>query len=130
MSSVFRVAFWPSSLTPASVASPAQVARVVGLSSSVLFDKANPLNPINRRISMIVMTKQAQEKATRTEEGQAGTMTEVPAPTASASPARTALPTASTAPPAQPSAASLAPGKKPSVQELAQALQAEVDAKR
>lgn len=45
-----------------------KVARVVGLSSSVLFDKANPENPINRRISIIVMTKQAEEAALKTDE--------------------------------------------------------------
>jgi chemotaxis protein MotB len=44
-----------------------KTARVVGLSSSVLFDKANPRNPINRRISIIVMTKQAEEDAAKTE---------------------------------------------------------------
>ncbi|KRG62587.1 flagellar motor protein MotB [Stenotrophomonas humi] len=41
----------------------AKVARVVGLSSSVLFDKANPQNPINRRISIVVMTKDAEAAA-------------------------------------------------------------------
>jgi chemotaxis protein MotB len=35
--------------------------RVVGLSSAVLFDKADPLNPINRRISIIVMKKHTEE---------------------------------------------------------------------
>ncbi|WP_020166519.1 MULTISPECIES: flagellar motor protein MotB [Methylotenera] len=35
--------------------------RVVGLSSAVLFDRANPLNPVNRRISIIVMNKKAEE---------------------------------------------------------------------
>jgi chemotaxis protein MotB len=35
--------------------------RVVGLSSAVLFDKKDPLNPINRRISVIVMKKHAEE---------------------------------------------------------------------
>ncbi|MCX7627652.1 MAG: flagellar motor protein MotB [Methylophilaceae bacterium] len=38
-----------------------KVARVVGLSSAVLFDKANPTNPINRRISIIVLNKEAEE---------------------------------------------------------------------
>jgi chemotaxis protein MotB len=42
---------------------PEKVARVVGLGASVLFDKQNPLNPINRRISIIVMTKRAEEAA-------------------------------------------------------------------
>jgi len=40
-----------------------KIVRVVGLSSAVLFDKAQPLNPINRRISIIVMNKQAEEAA-------------------------------------------------------------------
>jgi len=38
-----------------------KIGRVVGLSSSVLFDKANPFSPINRRISIIVMNKAAEE---------------------------------------------------------------------
>ena len=38
-----------------------KVSRVVGLSSSVLFDKQSPQNPINRRISIVVMTKAAEE---------------------------------------------------------------------
>jgi chemotaxis protein MotB len=44
-----------------------KVARVVGLSSSVLFDKLNPRNPINRRISIIVMTKEAEQAALKTD---------------------------------------------------------------
>lgn len=40
-----------------------KVARVVGLAASVPFDKANPSDPINRRISIIMMTKQAQDAA-------------------------------------------------------------------
>jgi len=39
--------------------------RVVGLSSAVLFDVANPLNPINRRISIIVMNRKSEEAASR-----------------------------------------------------------------
>jgi len=42
-----------------------KVLRVVGLSSSVLFDKDDPLNPINRRISIIVMNKKAEESASQ-----------------------------------------------------------------
>ncbi|MDB6107426.1 MAG: motility protein MotB [Gammaproteobacteria bacterium] len=45
----------------------AKVSRVVGLSSSVLFDKQDPQNPINRRISIVVMTKQAEEAALKTD---------------------------------------------------------------
>jgi chemotaxis protein MotB len=39
-----------------------KVLRVVGLSSATLFDKDNPFNPINRRISIIVMNKKAEEE--------------------------------------------------------------------
>lgn len=42
-----------------------KVVRVVGLSSAVLMDAANPTNPINRRISIIVMNKRAEESAAR-----------------------------------------------------------------
>jgi chemotaxis protein MotB len=41
----------------------AKVVRVVGLSSAVLFDKTDPFNPINRRISIIVLNKKAEEAA-------------------------------------------------------------------
>ena len=53
-----------------------QVARVVGYASSALFDRDNPLNPVNRRIDIIVLTKKAQ----RSIEGDAedGAATEVP----------------------------------------------------
>jgi len=37
--------------------------RVVGLSSASLLDKENPFNPSNRRISIIIMNKQAEENA-------------------------------------------------------------------
>lgn len=40
-----------------------KVVRVVGLASAVLFKKDEPLNPVNRRISMIVMNKKAEEAA-------------------------------------------------------------------
>ena len=40
-----------------------KIARVVGLAASVPFDKFNPGDPINRRISIIMMTKQAQDAA-------------------------------------------------------------------
>jgi chemotaxis protein MotB len=40
-----------------------KIIRVVGLSSAVLFDKNDPYNPINRRISIIVMNKKAEESA-------------------------------------------------------------------
>lgn len=37
--------------------------RVLGLSSAILLDKENPQNPINRRISIIVLNKRAEEMA-------------------------------------------------------------------
>jgi chemotaxis protein MotB len=40
-----------------------KIVRVVGLSSAVLFDKIDPLDPVNRRISIIVMNKNAEESA-------------------------------------------------------------------
>ncbi|HET8765497.1 MAG TPA: flagellar motor protein MotB [Rhodanobacter sp.] len=40
-----------------------KVARVVGLAASVPLDRQNPADPINRRISIIVMTKQAEKAA-------------------------------------------------------------------
>ncbi len=46
-----------------------KVARVVGLASTVLFDKANPYDPINRRISIIVMTRREAQAALRADTG-------------------------------------------------------------
>ncbi len=65
-----------------------QVVRVLGLASSSLLDKDNPLNPINRRISIIVMNKDAEERFERGGDVEAGT-----APAVSG-----ALPAPSTAP--------------------------------
>ena len=44
-----------------------KIGRVVGLSSSILFDKKNPTSPINRRISIIVMTKSAVDSIVKNE---------------------------------------------------------------
>lgn len=35
--------------------------RVVGMGSAIMMDKENPFNPINRRISLIVMNKETEE---------------------------------------------------------------------
>ncbi|KXS33764.1 MAG: OmpA/MotB domain protein [Candidatus Gallionella acididurans] len=40
-----------------------KIVRVVGLSSAVLFNKDDPLSPVNRRISLIVMNRKAEEAA-------------------------------------------------------------------
>jgi chemotaxis protein MotB len=45
-----------------------KILRVVGLSSTLLFDKNDPLNPVNRRISIVVLNQQT-EQAIMNEEG-------------------------------------------------------------
>lgn len=44
--------------------------RVVGLASASLYDKENPYNPTNRRISLVVMNKQAEEDALKDAESE------------------------------------------------------------
>ena len=70
-----------------------KTARVVGLAASVPLDKAHPDNPINRRISIIVMTKEAEAAAL----SQDVVDSSAPAPAESApmalAPARPARPT-------------------------------------
>jgi chemotaxis protein MotB len=39
--------------------------RVVGQSSTVLYDKTDPFNPTNRRISLVVMNKRTEEAILR-----------------------------------------------------------------
>lgn len=39
-----------------------QVARVAGYASSVLFDRAQPYSPVNRRIDIIVLTRKAEQE--------------------------------------------------------------------
>ena len=55
-----------------------QLAQVVGMSSSIPFDKDNPDNPINRRISMLVM-KQSSQRAVEEMQGGNATPEEVEA---------------------------------------------------
>src|SRR3989338_3946908 len=77
---------WELSATRASAARRAlvfggypddQVARVVGYASSALFDRDNPLNPVNRRIDIVVLTTNAQ-RAIEGEQGDAA-VDDVPA---------------------------------------------------
>jgi len=55
-----------------------KVMRVVGLASTIMYDKSDPYNPTNRRISIIVMNKQTEEailrdgKVTEVGSGNAG----------------------------------------------------------
>lgn len=64
-----------------------QLARVVGYASSALFDRDEPLNPINRRIDILVLTKRAQRDI-EGEQSSAAEASEAPdtpsAPSASA----------------------------------------------
>jgi chemotaxis protein MotB len=81
-----------------------KVARVVGLASSVLFDKDDPQNPINRRISIIVMTKEAEDSALKSE-----SRPEAPVAGVSAPPLRATAPAAAAAPSVAPAAPVAAP---------------------
>jgi len=42
-----------------------KVLRIVGMSATVLFDKNDPLNPANRRISIVVLNKRTEEMLLR-----------------------------------------------------------------
>ena len=91
-----------------------KVARVIGLSSAVLFDKDNPRNPINRRISIIVMTKEAEDAALRADAKAAvppGELGASLAATPAAAPPPSAPPTS--AAPAAPAAAPTPPVTAP-----------------
>lgn len=87
-----------------------KIGRVVGLASSVLFDKANPYGPINRRISIIVMNKAAEDAVT---EGEGRAALEEQREDATASPPDTPTEPAApgVVPPAEPRAAP--PGSLP-----------------
>ena len=76
----------------------AKIARVVGLSSSVLFDRQDPQSPINRRISIVIMTKQAEEDALKTDVANNAPVSSEPA--VAPAPAVTSPPLAATASPA------------------------------
>jgi len=49
-----------------------RVLLVQGLASSVLFDPADPRNPVNRRISIIVMNREAEDRLLRNTPDDAG----------------------------------------------------------
>ena len=54
-----------------------QVVRVLGLSSSSLLDKEQPLSPMNRRISIIVMNREAEDRFERGGDVEASTAPQV-----------------------------------------------------
>ena len=81
-----------------------KILRVVGLGSAVLFDKDDPLSPINRRISIIVMNKLA-EGAVRNEDVQQEPVpppapAPVSAPNTAIAPTKEVAPSATAAQPA------------------------------
>jgi len=63
---------------------PEKVSRVVGLEASVALDKTDPYNPINRRISIVVLNEAAEENFLR--DGQQ-TPSQMPGAEASLAPA-------------------------------------------
>jgi len=67
-----------------------KMSRVVGLASSALFVKDDPLSPINRRISIVAMTRKAAESALATDAPP------MAAPPADAAPSTEAAPPAAT----------------------------------
>ncbi len=65
----------------------AKIGRVVGLSDSVLFDRKNPYNPINRRISIVVMNKDTEKAVSEGEGAAVPEANNTPAPGAAKRPA-------------------------------------------
>jgi chemotaxis protein MotB len=73
-----------------------RISRVVGLASSVLFDKDNPRSPVNRRISIVVMTRAADAEAKLTDlPTQPAETADAGVPGAAAAPAEGAEPSPS-----------------------------------
>ena len=70
----------------------AKVLRVVGLASAANLDKADPFNPINRRISILVMNKRTEESVIRDGGRQIEVGAEEEAAAAAAPPAATGTP--------------------------------------
>ncbi|HWI83362.1 flagellar motor protein MotB [Ramlibacter sp.] len=65
----------------------AKVLRVMGLADSMHLDKADPRNPINRRISIVVLNARTQQRIEQENTGQAGATRSVSGPLAAARPA-------------------------------------------
>jgi chemotaxis protein MotB len=88
-----------------------KLGRVVGLASSVLYDRQDPFNPMNRRISIIVMNRAAEQELDSGEGGR-----QAPAAVSTAAPAAPARPNAAIEPrpaPASPPAAPAPPARPP-----------------
>ena len=78
-----------------------QVARIVGYASSLLYDRTQPLNPVNRRIDIVVMTKKALQRMEGSQNSGAGDSAQPPAAPA---PAPAATPGVGNIQPADPEA--------------------------
>ncbi len=88
--------------------------RVVGLADSVMFDKQNPYNPVNRRISIVVLNKATERAIGLSDEGPSASPppaapvtpapTEVPAPVSQAATPQPTVPTVAAPQVAQPAA--------------------------
>ena len=93
-----------------------KLARVVGLASSVLFDSRDPYNPVNRRISITVMNRAAEEAVVESQ-GPGDSAVSAPATTAGQgsggpsvdAPAPGILPARGTAPQPSPAAPAATP---------------------
>ena len=57
--------------------SETRVLRVQGLASSSLYDRDDPLNPANRRISIIVMNREAEDRMLRSESPTVATVPDI-----------------------------------------------------
>jgi len=94
---------------------PQKIARVVGLADSSLLDKEDTRNPLNRRISIIVLNKIAEERLQRARgEIEAGDPEEVGESLPQGAPAAgdtgsESAPAASASPQAAPEASAPAP---------------------
>jgi chemotaxis protein MotB len=64
-----------------------KVLRVIGLADSMHLDKSDPRNPMNRRISIIVLNNATQRRIERENSGDVHPDTSVAVPTAAAKPA-------------------------------------------
>ena len=99
-----------------------KLARVVGLASSVLYDNKDPYNPINRRMSITIMNRAAEDAAVdsqgpsndRTIAGNTGSVVpNADAPAPGAVPAQTAAPSEATS---QGAASDKAAAEKPTAE--------------
>ena len=66
----------------------ARVMRVQGLAASVPFDKNDPVAPVNRRISIIVMNRDAEDRVTQGDGQEPVATNAASAPAATAAPAK------------------------------------------